>query len=58
MNIGTRPTFYEDQAAATVEVHIPNFHADLYGEDLEVFIMRKIRDEKRFSPSLIVSVSE
>lgn len=49
MNIGTRPTFYENQAVSTVEVHIPNFHADLYGEDIEVFIMRKIRDEKRFS---------
>ncbi|MHC4944712.1 MAG: bifunctional riboflavin kinase/FAD synthetase [Planctomycetota bacterium] len=49
MNIGTRPTFYEKQARPTVEVHIPNWSGDLYDEILEVFIIRKIRDEKRFN---------
>lgn len=49
MNIGTRPTFYEEPTLATVEVHIPNFEGDLYGEKIEVFITRKIRDEIRFS---------
>jgi riboflavin kinase/FMN adenylyltransferase len=49
MNVGTRPTFYDDQDRPTVEVHIPNWSGNLYEETLEVFIIRKIRDEKRFS---------
>lgn len=51
MNIGTRPTFYDNQehAVSTVEVHIPNFNEDLYGQRLEVFIMNKIRDEEKFN---------
>lgn len=51
MNLGTRPTFYEgtEGVATTVEVHLPNFEGDLYGSYLEVFIIRKIRDEKRFN---------
>ncbi|MBU0753721.1 MAG: riboflavin biosynthesis protein RibF, partial [Planctomycetes bacterium] len=40
MNIGTRPTFYEQPTFTTVEVHIPNFSEDLYGEDIEIFITR------------------
>jgi riboflavin kinase/FMN adenylyltransferase len=50
MNIGTRPTFHEGKSRSllTVEVHLPNFNGDLYGTDMEVFITRKIRNEKRF----------
>ncbi len=50
MNIGSRPTFHgiQTEAAGTVEVHIPGYTSDLYGSNLEVFIFRKIRNEKRF----------
>jgi len=51
MNIGVRPTFYHgaSKMVTTVEVHLPNFTGDLYEKNLEVFIARKIRDEKRFN---------
>lgn len=50
LNIGNRPTFYapRDQEPA-IEVHIFGFNKKIYGHDLEVFFIRKIRDEKKFS---------
>lgn len=62
MNIGTRPTFYNGTKTveATVEVHIPNFEGDLYGKDLEILFVNKIRDEKRFNSveELIAAIHE
>lgn len=49
MSIGVKPTFHgSDHAPRTIEVHIPGFSGDLYDEVLEVFIVRKIRDQKQF----------
>jgi len=49
LSIGTRPTFHGHQEVVpTIEVHIPGFSGDLYDEILEVFIVRKIRDQKKF----------
>ncbi len=49
LSIGTRPTFHgTTEAVPTVEVHIPGFSGNLYGKVVEVFIVRKIRDQKRF----------
>lgn len=50
LNIGNRPTFYapRDQEPA-LEVHIFGFKKRIYGHDLEVFFIKKIRDEKKFS---------
>jgi riboflavin kinase/FMN adenylyltransferase len=50
LNIGNRPTFYapRDREPA-IEVHIFGFDKRIYGHDLEVFFIRKIRDEKKFS---------
>ena len=50
MNIGMRPTVNGDsQPTPVVEVHIPGWNGDLYGCELEVFPVRRLRDEKRFS---------
>ncbi|TAH36898.1 MAG: riboflavin biosynthesis protein RibF [Planctomycetota bacterium] len=46
VNIGTRPTF--GQTAVVVEVHLLDFQGNLYGQDLEVFFLGRIRDERRF----------
>lgn len=46
VNIGTRPTF--GAAAIAVEVHLLDFQGDLYGQDLELFFLCRIRDERRF----------
>lgn len=49
--IGARPTFTKSKAPRekNVEVHIFNFHQDIYGENLEVQFIRRLRKEKKFS---------
>lgn len=50
VNIGGRPTFHpEGEAADTVEVHVIGFTGDLYGRALEVRLLGRLRDERRFS---------
>lgn len=46
-NIGYSPTF--DDHIFTVEVHILDFKGDIYGETIKVNMIRKLRDEKKFS---------
>ncbi len=48
-NIGTCPTF--DNSELSLEVHLMEFSGDLYGEDLEVQFVTRLREEQRF-PSL------
>lgn len=48
MNIGRKPTFHEAYHS-TVEVHFFNYHGDLYGKRLNVNIVARLRDERRFS---------
>ena len=48
-NVGTRPTVEKLRLKSLLEVHLFNFNADLYGQEIEVFFVTKIRDEKKFS---------
>ncbi|MDA8431923.1 MAG: bifunctional riboflavin kinase/FAD synthetase [Nitrospiraceae bacterium] len=45
-NIGMRPTF--DKKALAIEVHVFDFNEDVYGEDISLYFIRKIREEKKF----------
>lgn len=47
VNIGQRPTFGTGRAD-TVEAHVLDWSGDLYGRDLEVVLVRKLRDERKF----------
>ena len=53
-NIGVRPTFKrggnqaESGLLETVEVHLLDFDGDLYGKDIEVAFLLRLRDERRF----------
>ncbi|MGR3221342.1 MAG: bifunctional riboflavin kinase/FAD synthetase [Candidatus Anammoxibacter sp.] len=53
-NIGTRPTFETEpfgnisNLETVVEVHILDFTGSIYGQDLEVQFVCKIRDERKF----------
>lgn len=47
LNVGVRPTFGGGRLA--VEVHVPGFSGDLYGERLAVDLLRRIRAERRFA---------
>lgn len=48
MNIGTRPTFDDDEER-TLEVNIFDFDRDIYGKNLQVRFLKRIRDEMKFS---------
>jgi len=47
LNIGIRPTFGPD-GDLTVEAHLFDFDGDLYGQDLEVVLLERLREEMRF----------
>lgn len=47
-NIGTRPTV-ADSSERTIETYILDFDEDIYGLDLKIKIVGKIRDEKKFT---------
>jgi len=49
LNIGFRPTITSDARQLRVEAHLLNFRGELYGEELEVEIGRKLREEKKFA---------
>jgi riboflavin kinase/FMN adenylyltransferase len=48
LSVGKRPTFY-DSGSITPEVYIYNFNEDIYGEKVTVNIIKKLRDEEKFS---------
>lgn len=48
LNIGTRPTF-EQAGGITVEAHLLDFEGDLYGEELRLSVISRIRGEQTFS---------
>jgi len=47
VNIGTSPTV-KNGLERSVEVHILDFNEELYGSQLEVVFVKKLRDEKKF----------
>ncbi len=47
-NIGLNPTFL-DQNILRVETHILSFSKDIYGENIKVQFLDRIRDEKKFT---------
>ena len=49
LNIGYRPTFNNQQKLRSIEVHILDFHKDIYSEEITVEFIDRIRDEKKFS---------
>ena len=48
-NIGVKPTFQGFGARPNLEVHLLDFHSDLYGKRIKVILTRRIREEKRFT---------
>jgi riboflavin kinase/FMN adenylyltransferase len=48
LNIGVAPTFAA-LATRRIEVHLLDFDGDLYGTRLEVEVVRRLRDERRFA---------
>ncbi|HTY57513.1 MAG TPA: bifunctional riboflavin kinase/FAD synthetase [Bacteroidota bacterium] len=48
MNIGFRPTV-ATVPEETIEVHLFDFDRDIYGEEVAVSFLRRLRDEKKFA---------
>lgn len=48
LNIGTRPTVNNQLSNKTIEVHIINFNAEIYGQHIKISFVEKIRDEIKF----------
>ncbi|MBT3188583.1 MAG: bifunctional riboflavin kinase/FAD synthetase [Anaerolineae bacterium] len=48
-NIGIRPTFTPDKERANIETHILGFSKNIYGEELKLELVERLRDEKKFS---------
>lgn len=50
LNFGTRPTFARGAISKPVmEIHIMDYNGDLYGRKIEVVVVEKLRDEKKFA---------
>ena len=47
MNIGKRPTLGSNNNLS-IEIHIFDFHKDIYGEKIKVSVIKKIREEQKF----------
>lgn len=54
LNIGSRPTF-DQGTGQTVEMHLFDFNNNIYGKDVTVDFVERIRDERKFdSPEHLV----
>src|SRR5271154_1547050 len=49
LNIGFRPTVATGKSQLRVEAHLLDFDGKLYGEELEIEIGEKLRDEQKFA---------
>ncbi len=48
INIGKRPTFYQNAEHSLLEAHLIGFEGDLYGESAKVQLVELLRSEQRF----------
>ncbi|MDD2385748.1 MAG: riboflavin biosynthesis protein RibF [Bacteroidales bacterium] len=58
LNIGTRPSFNGQQLG--LEFHIPDFNSDLYGHEIQINFLKRIRSEIKFDTvdDLIVQLNK
>jgi riboflavin kinase/FMN adenylyltransferase len=48
LNLGIRPTVERTAPPTRVEAHLLDFNGDLYGQELEVNFVARLRDERKF----------
>jgi riboflavin kinase/FMN adenylyltransferase len=51
ISVGTRPQFYEN-GELLVEVHVPGFRGDIYGEQVDVAFLSRLRGETKFADTV------
>ncbi|MDD2412768.1 MAG: riboflavin kinase [Bacteroidales bacterium] len=47
MNVGNKPTFNDE--SITMEVHIFDFQSEIYGEEIEVHFLKRMRNQLKFN---------
>jgi riboflavin kinase / FMN adenylyltransferase len=57
VNVGVRPTFHDGAARPLVEAFLLDFDQDIYGEDLRLEFVARLRDELKF-PSVEALVEQ
>lgn len=59
-NLGVRPTFENQPSSALLEVYIMDWRQDLYGQEIKVEFVQRLREEVRFpsAAALIAQVNE
>lgn len=60
LNIGMRPTFNKNADNRSIEVHIFDFEEDIYGREITLNFIAKIREEQKFAgiESLVNQLNE
>jgi riboflavin kinase/FMN adenylyltransferase len=48
INIGTNPTFTPDKQSPNVEAHLLDFRQEIYGDDVRLEFVARLRDELKF----------
>jgi riboflavin kinase/FMN adenylyltransferase len=48
VNLGVRPTVAEGEPQRTLEIHLLDFHQEIYGQEIEVRFLQYLRPEKKF----------
>jgi len=49
VNIGFRPTVETNAVTLHVEAHLVDFHEEIYGQEMELLFLRKLREEQKFA---------
>jgi riboflavin kinase/FMN adenylyltransferase len=49
VNVGSNPTFTPDKKTANVEAHLLDFNRDIYGQQVKLEFVSRLRDELKFS---------
>jgi len=49
INIGHRPTLHTPEDGLSVEAHLLDFAADIYGQEIELTFLKKLREEQKFA---------
>ena len=49
LSIGLKPTFKSGETVPTIEAHLFDFDADIYGETISIAVMDYIRSEQKFN---------
>jgi riboflavin kinase / FMN adenylyltransferase len=57
VSVGVRPTFH-DEGKVLVEAYLLDFDGDLYGAELQLDLLERLRDERRFDavPALVAQM--